>query len=375
MKQSIRLGTIRGIAVGVHWSIVLIVALFTWVVAVYDLPAHPGHPGAADWAVGAAVAVAFLLSLFAHELSHAFVARRYGVAVRSITLFVFGGVTLLEGEAHTPRADFRIAAVGPSASVVLAGVFGGAEALAAWGSVHGLPLAALSWLWELNLLLAAFNLVPAAPLDGGRILRALLWKRWGDHWRASLAAARFGRGFGLVLIALGLLGLFYVSVTALWFALIGFFLYSAAAGEEQYALLQRALAGLRVQDIMTPNPVTVPGPTTVAELRALYGRQYRGDAVVVTDDQGIPTGVVTAQVVRGLPEGQLESTTAAEVAIPIAAVPAVLADEPADTAVERMMSHDGHPAVVFDADGHAAGVVSLADVERAAAWSDRRRAA
>jgi Zn-dependent protease/CBS domain-containing protein len=373
VKQSLRLGTIRGIAVGVHWSVVLIFGLFTWVLAEGDLPVHPGHADAADWVAGVGVALVFLLSLFAHELSHAFVAKRNGVVVRSITLFVFGGVTLLEGDAHTPSADFRIAAIGPSTSAALAGIFGGVEALAATASVHGLPLTALSWLWELNLLLAAFNLVPAAPLDGGRILRALLWRHWGDHWRASLAAARFGRGFGLILITLGLLGLFYLSITALWFALIGFFLYTAAVGEEQYALLQTGLGGLKVRDVMVPNPVAVPGPTALSDLGAIYRLPYQADAVVVTDDQGTPIGVVTAEVVRNLPSRQREASTAADIAIPIATVPVAQPDEPADTLVERMVSYAGHPALVFDASGHLVGVVGLTDAARVASWGQRQR--
>lgn len=375
IRQSVRLATIRGVAVGVNWSVIVILALLAWELAEFQFPARAGHPGVGDWVAGVVGAVIFLLSLFAHEVSHALVARHYGVVVRSITLFAFGGVTLFEGEAHTPKADFRIAAVGPATSAVLAGVFGGAEAVAHSASMHGLPLGTLSWLWEINLLLAVFNLVPAAPLDGGRILRAALWRRWRDHWRASVAAARFGRGFGFTLVVLGVLGLLYVSVVALWAALIGFFLYSAAGAEEQYALLQSALAGLTVDRVMTAHPPSVPGPMTVTDLLALFQWQYRGDVVVVTDEHGFPMGVVTAQVVRKVPAERLQTTSAADIAIPRALLPVGRPDEPAEALVERMMSHEGRPALVFDGTGHLAGVVSLADVERAASWVDRGRAA
>lgn len=373
MRQSVRLATIRGVAVGVHWSVLLILALFAWELAEYQLPAHPGHAEAGDWVAGVAGAVILLLSLLAHEVSHALVARHNGVVVRSVTLFVFGGVTQLEGEAHTPGADLRIAAVGPATSVALGGVFGGAEALAVSMTIHGLPIATLSWLWEINLLLAAFNLVPAAPLDGGRILRAALWRTWGDRTRASLASARFGRGFGLVLVTLGVLGLFYAGITALWAALIGLFLYSAAGGEEQYALLQGALAGVRVDQVMIPDPPSVPGTTSVADLLALFQWRYRADVLVVVDDRGSPTGVVTAQAVRRLRTAQRRTTTADQVAIPRDTLCVARPDEKADVLVERMVTHEGRPVLVFDDEGHLVGVVSLTDVERAASWASRRR--
>lgn len=372
MRQSIRLGTVRGVAVGVHWSVVVLLALFTWTLAEYELPVHPGHAGVADWAAGATGAVAVLLSLFAHEVSHALVARRNGVEVRSITLFVFGGLTQLGGEAHTPRADFRIAAVGPATSVVLAGVFLGADALASLAT-GGVVVATLAWLWEINLLLGLFNAVPAAPLDGGRILRAALWRHWGDHTRASVAAARFGRGFGFVCIVLGVLGFFYIGFTALWVAMIGFFLYVAAGGEEQYALIHGALAGLRVDQVMTPAPPCVRSRTAVVRLVTMFRWPYRGDALVVTDDQGAPTGVVTAASIRRLRPRQLQTMTAGEIAIQRSAMYVARPDERADLVVEHMVALEGRPALVIDEDGRLVGVLTMADVERAAGWAAQRR--
>jgi Zn-dependent protease/CBS domain-containing protein len=366
VRQSVRIGNVRGIAVGIHWSVVVIVALFAWELAEYQLPAHPGHAGVGDWVAGVAGAVVLLVSLFAHEVSHALVARHNDVKVKSITLFVFGGVTQLEGEAHTPGADFRVAVVGPATSVGLAAVFAGAKALAVLATARGLPVATLSWLWEINLVLAAFNMIPAAPLDGGRVLRAALWRHWGDRLRAAVAAARFGRGFGFVLIAAGVVGFFYGTITGLWAVLIGFFLYSAAVGEEQYARLQSALAGLTVRQVMAPTPPAVPGSSTVAELPTMFQWRYRGYVLVVTDDQGSLTGVITAREIRRVRAGQRLTTTASEVAIPLAEVPVADPDEPADVVIERIASHEGHPALVFDHAGHLAGVVNLADVERAA---------
>ena len=234
MRQTIRIGTFNGIAVGVNWSVAAILALFAWELAVYVLPTHSGHADAADWMAGVIGAVVLLGSLLAHEVSHALVATHNGVRVRSITLFVFGGVAQLEGEAHTPGADFRIAAVGPGVSLLLAMTFGVFQLVAIAAGIHGLPVGVLSWLWEINLLLAIFNVIPAAPLDGGRILRAGLWQRSGDHFRASVTAARAGRFFAVILVVLGALAFVSTdSVIGLWPALIGLFLlFRGSRGRE-----------------------------------------------------------------------------------------------------------------------------------------------
>ncbi len=374
MKQSLRLGSVRGIALGVHWSVGVILVLFAWELAEYQLPADPGHAGVGDWVAGVVGAVALLASLLAHELSHALVARRSGVRVRSITLFVFGGLTQLEGEAHTPGADFRIAAVGPATSLVLAGVLGGADALARVGSVHGLPTATLSWLWEVNLLLAGFNLVPAAPLDGGRILRAALWRHWGNRTRAALASTRVGRWFGVLLVFLGVLGVLAVGITGLWAALIGVFLYASAVSEEQYELVEDALSGLTVGEVMFPDPPTVLPSTSGADLLALFQWRYRGDAVVVTDPIGAaPAGVVTTRVMRRIEPEQQRTADAGHLAVPLAELVRCRPEEPAGPLLPRIAAHGGHPAVVFDSTGRLVGLVSLADLERAAAWATARR--
>lgn len=370
MRQSIRLGTFYGIAVGVNWSVLVILALFAWELADYVLPTHSGHPDTADWVAGVVGAVVLLFSMLAHEVSHCLVAKRNGVGVRSITLFMFGGVSLLEGEAHTAGADFRIAAVGPATSVMMAAVFVAIQAVVVAAGGHGLAVDLLSWLWEINVVLAVFNLIPAAPLDGGRILRASLWRHWGDHIRASVAAARAGRVFGMVLIGLGVLAFLYTdSIVGLWPALIGFFLYSAAGGEEQYALAQGGLAHLRVGQVMTPNPPAVPNRTTVADLVTLYLGHYRGDAVAVTDDGGWLAGAVTAQAVNAVPRERRHATTLAEIAVPLDALPVARPDEPSSTLLERMASSGGHPVLVLDANNRLVGIVTAADLQRAAAFS------
>lgn len=369
MRPNVRLGSWLGIPVEVHWSLLCMLALFTWELAEYVFPATAGHATGADWVAGLVGALGLLLALLGHELSHSVVARHHGVGVRSVTLFLFGGVSQLEGEAHTPSADFRIAAVGPAASLVAAGAFGAAQAVAVAAGAHGLVVATLQWLWEINVVLAAFNMIPAAPLDGGRVLRSALWHHWSDRLRASVAAARAGMGFAGFLIMAGFVSILYLGITGLWSVLIGFFLYAAARSEQQYAQMQEAVVGMPVWQAMTPHPPAVPGQATVADLVDGFLRGHRGDAVAVTDSSGMLAGIVTAQAVRAVPPGQRHRVTLAEIAVPLEGVPVASPDEPLSTLLERMVAHEGHPAFVLDADRRLAGIVTLADVERAASFT------
>jgi Zn-dependent protease/CBS domain-containing protein len=374
MRQSIRLGSFAGIAVGVNWSVIVILALFAGALAYDVLPASARSPGMADWVGGVIGAVVLLASLLAHEVSHALVAKHNGIGVRSITLFIFGGVTQIEGEAHTAGADFRIAAAGPATSVACGAFFAGAELALSDVGVHGVPVAVLSWLWKINLLLAAFNLIPAAPLDGGRILRAGLWRRWGDRVRASLAAARAGRGFAVVLIFLGVVEFLYWGLLGVWPALIGVFLYGAARAEEEYALVRWGVANLTVGQVMSPHPPAVPGTMTVDDLVHHHLWHYRGEAVAVTDDRGSLAGVVTIGAVRALKPERRAGTTVAKIALPLGVLAVAHADEPMSTVLERMMATGGNPALVLDADDRLAGIVTLADVERASGLAAVRQA-
>src|SRR5579875_2005645 len=197
MGESLHLGRFRGISVGVNWSLVPVFVLVAWSLATTLLPsAAPGHAGWGYWLFALLTAAAFYASLLAHELGHALLARRHGVGVRGIVLWVFGGVAQLEGDTPSPRAELELAAAGPAVSLALAAAGLGAAAALAALRADSLLVAAVGWLGAINALLAVFNLLPAFPLDGGRILRSLLWWRWGDRERATAAAARVGRAGG-----------------------------------------------------------------------------------------------------------------------------------------------------------------------------------
>lgn len=373
MRQDLKLGTFFGIEVGLNWSVALILALFAWELSAYVLPARAGHPDAADWVAGVIGGLALLASVLVHEISHALVSLRNGVRVRSITLFLFGGIAQLEGEAHTPGADFRIAAVGPATSALLAGLFGTAQAAVIACGGHGLPVAVLSWLWQINLLLAVFNLIPGAPLDGGRVLRAILWRRTGDRLRATVSAAHAGRVVGVALMVLGALSFFGTGdVIGLWPALIGYFVYMAAGSEERFARAEDALSGVSVRMAMTPAPPAVPSTRSVAHLAGLMW-QTRGDVVVVTTETGAVVGIATARAVRSVPERLRPERTVGDIALRIDDVPVARPDESMSEVLERVASSGVNLAAVFDEQGHLVGVVAPSDFERAMAYSVDRR--
>jgi Zn-dependent protease len=237
MRASIRLGRFFGIPVGLSWSVLLIAGLLTFSLGATLLPASAaGYSDAVYYVAAVAAAVLFFGSLLAHELAHAVVARSHGVEVDGITLWLLGGVAQLRSEAPSARAELQIAAVGPATSLALAAAFGIAALGADIFMLPALVVAVLAWLALINGVLAVFNLLPAAPLDGGRVLAGVLWASHGDRWRAAETAAKAGRVVGFGLIAFGLLGFFVpVPYGGPWTALIGWFVVSTAAAEEAHA--------------------------------------------------------------------------------------------------------------------------------------------
>ena len=227
MRGSIRLGKVFGIPIEVNASWVLIFLVLTYVLAQEFESARLGWPVTQRWSVAIATVVLFFLSVLAHELSHSVVARRKGIPVLSITLFIFGGVSRLAQEPDRPMTEFTVAGVGPLSSIMLAAIFGGLwYLLGAEDSVLEVVLFLLAWT---NLWLGVFNILPGYPLDGGRILRAAVWGLSGSYWRATLVAARSGQAIGALTVLLGIaLSIFVGPVNGVWVAIIGGFLFSVA---------------------------------------------------------------------------------------------------------------------------------------------------
>jgi Zn-dependent protease/CBS domain-containing protein len=364
MGQTFSLGRVSGIRIGVNWSVLVIVALLAYGLAAGQFPAAaPGRPVAEYIAAAVLTAVAYLGSLLAHELAHSLMARRNGLEVEGITLWLLGGVSRLQGEVPDPGAEVRVAGIGPLVSLVLGGVF----LLVAWLlhglGVRGVAVAALAWLGGINIVLAVFNVIPAAPLDGGRLLRAVLWRVSGDRLKAAVWSARAGQVFGWALVVVGaFLVLARRDYSWLWFVLLGWFLISAATAESQQATLQARLRTVAVWQVMTPDPVTVPASATVAQFLDEY-LPYRHSAFpVVTDGQVV--GLVTLKRINQVPAAARGRTTLQDVACPLPDVARASPAEPVADVLPRLNACSEDRALVFT-DGHLAGIVSPADISRA----------
>ncbi|MFF5187349.1 site-2 protease family protein [Streptomyces sp. NPDC000345] len=368
MRATFVLGRIAGVRVGVHWSVLLVFGIIAFGLSQGRLPeTHPGRAWAVYWAAGLCTAVVFFASLLAHELALAVVARRNGVDVDDIVLWLLGGAARLRTEASSPAAELRIAGVGPLVSLLLGGLF----ALGAWlldlASASGVVVEMAAWLAGINVLLAVFNSVPAAPLDGGRLLRAFLWWRTGDRLRATAGATAAGRVFGWLLVALGVITfLTSAAFGGLWLALIGWFLIATATAEGQQAQLRGVLAGVPVRDAMTPEPLTVPADTTVAEFLTGERFRYRHSAFPVTDD-GVPVGLVTLDSARKVPQAAAGVVRVREVMVPLSQATVAGPDGPLADLLPRMEPGAEHRVLVVDG-GRLVGIVSLSDVSRTVTW-------
>ncbi|WP_432826540.1 site-2 protease family protein [Dactylosporangium sp. CA-092794] len=363
MRQSLRLGTIAGIRIGLNWSVLLVMLLLAQILAFTVVPrATPGVPGAVAWLLGVAGAVVFLLSLLAHELAHSLVARVFGVPVERVTLWLLGGASELGGEPPTARADLLIAVAGPATSALLGVGFGGlALALGTVGAPAGV-VAVSSWLAGINVLLAVFNLLPGAPLDGGRVLRAALWHWRGDRYWAAVTAARAGRAIGLGLIVLGAVQVVLTGMLGgLWFALIGWFLMAAATAEANTDRYRAMLGRVPVSAAMHTDVTYAEPDRSVAQAVAdIYTAP--GAVIALRTSDGRPAGLVRPMDLARVPEPARIDTPVSKVATPPPAVPVVEASQPlADVAY--MVSRAGTTLVVDH--GLLVGVLDPSDVAHA----------
>ena len=368
MNEDIHLGRLAGFPLAMNWSVLVIAWLLTWGLADGSLPqAAPGHTTGTYWVAAAVTAVLFFGSLLGHELAHAIVARRAGVEVKGLTLWLFGGVASLGGEPATPRDDFRIAAVGPATSLLFAAGFGLVTVLLNGVGTTHLVVAVAGWLAGINLMLGLFNLVPGAPLDGGRILRAFLWGRHGDRARAAISAAHAGRSVGYGLIGLGLLQFVLgASIGGLWLVFIGWFVMGAARAEEADVVARHVLGDVLVADVMSPSPQTAPGWITLEEFvdGHLFGGRHSAYPVEGADGQ--IAGLITLSQLRAVDREGRRTAQVADVAVPLSDIPTATPDEPVTRLLEQLSAPGGGRALVFEA-GELVGVVTPTDVARAIA--------
>jgi len=360
--KAVRIFTLNKFDIKVDPSWLLIAALITWSLSRQYFPAVlPGQTPGVYLVMAIAAMLCFFGSLLLHELAHSVVARSYGVPIKSITLFLFGGVAELEAEPQTAAVEFQVALAGPVMSLALAFGFWVLAGVVTMVSMPAPIIEVLSYLSLINLVLALFNLVPAFPLDGGRVLRAYLWHRSGDMLRATETAAKSGTVFAYVLMAFGLMALFRgATVAGLWQLLIGGFVLFAARGSYQTQLMRTTFAGKTVQSLMTANPRVAGPEMTLDDLVNRVMLQHRISFVPVVED-GALLGHIDTAVLGGIDRENWASTRVDDVFTTLDRAAKVRSDMP----IRDLMSHIAKTGrrKFLVTDNHALlGVITLADL-------------
>jgi Zn-dependent protease len=350
---------LRGIPVRIHLSWLVIVGLITWSLSVGYFPQLlPGLPLATHWAQGFLAALLLFVSVFLHELSHALIAQYYGIPVSGITLHVFGGVSQLTREPERPGVEFAVAIVGPLTSLAIAGV------LVVLRLIMQPPVAiaaVLRYLTLMNTVVGLFNLAPGFPLDGGRLLRAVLWRAKGDLAWATQTASKAGSMFATFLIIVGALrALGGQFLGGLWLILIGLFLRQGAEGSYQQVALERALAPLSVRDGMTRKTIAVPHNLSVAGAIEEFFWRHHVSSFPVLDGQRI-VGIITLDRLKQIPRERWAATTVRDLMLPITDM---LTAAPADSLWQafQKLSQNGLGRLAIVENGQLVGYLSLKDV-------------
>lgn len=375
-RQNFQLARVLGIRIGVgaSWFFVLFLMIY-WLGADY-FPAVIHGSRTTAYLIGVAAALGYFLSLVLHELGHALVARRLGIGIAGIDLWFFGGLSKMRREPASPGEEFKIAAAGPAVTLLLLAICAGAGVLVSSGEpfTESLTrenftttpaLALLGWLAFVNAALFVFNILPAFPLDGGRIARAAIWRATGDRNRATGATGRAGQGLALLLGAAGLLDLTRSGSTFSLFTLVlAFFIYQAAGAAVVQGAIGRRIQGLRVADVMDREPVTIPADATLLDAQEQYFMRYRWPWFVVVDDARHYLGVlrlqrVETEIAEGRPALPVEDALESDLPVRIAE----------EAPLESLLSSEGlgrlGGMVAVDGEGVLQGVVTIAQVRRA----------
>jgi Zn-dependent protease len=362
VSASLTIGRIAGIRIGVNWSWFVVFGLIAWSLAASIFPeTNPGLSETAHVVMALIAAVLFYATLLAHELGHALQARREGMRIEGITLWLFGGVAQFRGPFPSAGAEFRIAIAGPLVSLALgAGLVLVAAFVPLPEGVEGVT----AWLGYINLVLLVFNLLPALPLDGGRVLRSALWYFRRDFVAATRGAAAVAQTIAYGLIGLGLFSLFFVhSVSGVWLAFIGFFLLQAAAAESLDAILRQALAGRRVADLMAVDPVTVDADRRLDSFIDDVVWRARHTTYPVLDD-GHPVGLLPFRAVAEVPRSEWSSRTVRDSMVPRDRVPVFKPEGALADAARVLGESELRRGLVVD-DERLVGLLSLTDLMRA----------
>lgn len=364
MEAQIKLGRVRGIEIGLHYSWVIIALLITFSLANYFRTQNPAWSPSTVWLSAITTALLFFAAIVTHELGHSVVAMARGLPVRSVTLFALGGVARIDKDATDAKTEFWVGIAGPITSILIGSLCLGLSRLLGWtpgGSLASPPIAVLVWLGYINLALAAFNMIPGFPLDGGRVLRALLWWGMGNADRATRAAARAGQAVALAFIVMGLLRFFAGSgFGALWMAFVGWFLLDAATASLAERETMALIRGVRVGDVMSRDCLTVSGATSLQSFVDDYLLRS-GRRCFVVEEQGQMSGLITANEVRRVERELWTRTTVRDAMRPMSQLRVVSPQTPAADALEFMRREDVNQLPVVS-DGKLMGIFSRSEL-------------
>jgi len=365
MRGSWRVGRISGIEIGIHYTWLLALVVFTWLLGQSYFPAtYPGWQTYSYWIAGFLSTFILFISVLIHELAHSLVARARGLPVSSITLFILGGVSNLAAEPEKPGLEFIMAIAGPASSLVLAGIFWGIWYL--MGSQMAFAKAIFGYMALANALLAGFNLLPGFPLDGGRVLRSILWKTTGDLLKATNIATMVGRFFAWLFMALGVFLVFGFNVfglggflNGLWLVFVGWFLNSAADSSRQEATLREHLTGVLVGQVMEKDVSSVRPETNIADLVQTAFIQKNKRTIPVTDGDNL-VGVVTISDIKELPQEKWPVTPVLQI-MHREPIHTVKPEDDLNAAMKLMAQYDLNQIPVLS-QGKLVGVLTRADV-------------
>lgn len=359
-KGSWKIGRIMGIPIRIHFSWFVIFVLITWSLATQYFPqVAPELPISTNYLRGAIAAFLLFMSVIIHELSHSFVAKKYGIPISSITLFIFGGVAQMKKEPSSPKAELNMAIAGPFSSYVLALIFfllsnlfadyPGAKAIA-------------SYLFQINLILGTFNLIPGFPMDGGRVLRAWLWEKSKDYLYATRKASKAGQAIAFLFIFFGFISFFTGYSGGIWFLLIGWFLYTAAQSSFQQATIKGVLAGVKVRDVMARDVITVNSDISLSELVDNYFLTYGYSGFPVLEN-GKLAGIISLKEIKEVPKDKRPSTRAKDVMQAFDDSLIISETDDVSMSLERMIKEDKGRFLAIN-NGKLAGMITRSGIAK-----------